>query len=366
MKQPGPNSTVGYGIVGCGVIAPWHATPLKEHVRGVRLLACCDEIPERAREFAARFEIPRWYTNLDDLLADPEIDAVSICTPSGLHGEMVVRASNAGKHAMTEKPMEITLARIDEMIATTRRNGTRLGVIFQRRTSPLWRAVREVVQEGKLGRMVLGDAYLKYYRSQEYYNSGAWRGTWALDGGGALMNQGVHLVDILQWVMGPVETLFSFADHLARNIEVEDTTVSALRFKSGAFGTLEGATSVIGSAEWERDAAGTVQVTKWGGMDHRLEFHGDRGTISVYGEKFERWVVPGVPEPDLARDATGSAASDPRAIGMSGHIIQLQDLVDAIREGRDPMVTGEDGRAAVQIIVSVYESARTGRPVHLG
>jgi predicted dehydrogenase len=260
--------------------------------------------------------------------------------------------------------MDITLLKIDEMIRVTRQNGTRLGVIFQRRTSPLWQKVRETVQSRKLGKMVLGDAYLKYYRSQEYYDSGAWRGTWALDGGGALMNQGVHLVDILQWVMGGVDTLFSFADHLARDIEVEDTTVSAIRFKNGAFGTLEGTTSVIGSAEWETDVDGNVNVTKWGGMDHRLEFHGDRGTIMVDGEKIVKWVVPGVPEPDLT-GGDGSAASDPRAIGMRGHIIQLQDFLDAIREGRDPMVTGEDGRPAVEIILSIYQSARTGQPVRL-
>ena len=364
MRPIGANDTIGYGIVGCGVIAPWHVESLKNHVKGARLLACCDEVRERAEQFARKYEIPRVYTDLEDLLADQEINAVSICTPSGLHGDMVIRASGAGKHAMTEKPMDITLPKIDEMIRTTRRNGTKLGVIFQRRTSELWRKVRETVQEEKLGRMVLGDAYLKYYRSQEYYNSGAWRGTYALDGGGALMNQGVHLVDVLQWVMGPVESLFSFAGHLAREIEVEDTTVSALRFKSGAFGTLEGTTSVIGSAEWERDAAGRVTVSKWGGLDHRLEFHGDRGTIMVDGERIVRWVVPGEAEPVFESEG-GSAASDPRAIGMRGHILQLQDFVDALREDRDPMVTGEDGRAAVEIILSVYQSARTGQPVRL-
>jgi UDP-N-acetyl-2-amino-2-deoxyglucuronate dehydrogenase len=365
MRTVGPNDTVGYGIIGCGVIAPWHAGSLKEHVKGARVLACCDEVPERAQQFAARFEIPKVYTRVDEILADPEIDAVSICTPSGLHGDMVIAASNAGKHAMTEKPMDITLAKIDAMIATTRGNGTKLGVIFQRRTSTLWKIVRETVQAGKLGKMLLGDAYLKYYRSQEYYDSGDWRGTWALDGGGALMNQGVHLVDQLQWVMGGIDTIFSFADHLARKIEVEDTTVSALKFKSGAFGTLEGTTSVIGSAEWEKAEDGSVTVKKWGGLDHRLEFHGERGTIMVDGERIVRWVVPGEPEPDLARDSVGSAASDPRAIGMQGHIIQLQDLVDAIREDRDPMVTGEEARDAVEIILAVYRSAKTGQPVKL-
>lgn len=365
MRQIGPNDTVGYGVIGCGVIAPWHAGSLKDHVNGARLVACCDEVPERAEEFAKRFEIPKWYTSVDELLADGEIDAVSICTPSGMHGDMVIQASNAGKHTMTEKPMDIRLAKIDQMIEATQRNGTLLGVIFQRRTSKLWQVVRDTVQAGHLGKLLLGDAYLKYYRSQEYYDSGAWRGTWALDGGGALMNQGVHLVDQLQWVMGPVDTIFSFAGHLARNIEVEDTTVSAIKFKNGAFGTLEGTTSVIGSAEWETDEDGNVHVTKWGGLNHRLEFHGDRGTIIVDGERISKWVVPGVPEPDLSPDATGSAASDPRAIGMQGHIIQLQDFVDSIREDRKPMVAGEDGRAAVEIILAVYQSARTGQPVQL-
>lgn len=366
MRRIGPNDTVGYAVVGCGVIGPWHAGALKEHVKGARLVACCDEIPKRAQQFAEKYGIPKTYTQLEELLADPDVDAISVCTPSGMHSDMVIAASNAGKHAMTEKPMDITLPRIDAMVETTRRNGTKLGVIFQRRTSPLWQKVRETVQSGKLGKLVLGDAYLKYYRSQEYYDSGAWRGTWALDGGGALMNQGVHLVDQLQWIMGPVDTIFSFADHLARNIQVEDTTVSAIRFKNGAFGTLEGTTSVIGSAQWEKDSAGSINVTKWGGMDHRLEFHGERGTIMVDGEKIVKWVVPGEPEPDFSGgDGVGSAASDPRAIGNRGHVIQLQDFVDAIREDRDPMVTGEDARPAVEIILAVYQSARTGQPVHL-
>jgi predicted dehydrogenase len=358
--------SVGYGIMGCGVIAPWHARSLTGHVKGVRLLAVCDVVPEKAREFAAKFNVPKVYTDPAELLADPEIAAVSVCTPSGMHGDLVMAAAAAGKHAMTEKPMDIHLQKIDAMIAATQRHGTKLGVIFQRRTSPLWQKVRETVQAGKLGRMVLGDAYLKYYRSQEYYDSGAWRGTWALDGGGALMNQGVHLVDILQWVMGPVKSLYSFADHLARKIEVEDTTVSALQFQSGAFGVLQGTTSVVGSAQWERDASGDVNVTRWGGLDHRLEFHGDRGTIMVDGERIVRWAVPGEEPPDFSQaPSEGTAASDPTAIGMRGHIIQLQDFVDAIREDRRPMVTGEDARAAVEIILAVYRSARTRQPVTL-
>lgn len=151
--------TVGYGVIGCGVISAWHLRALTQHVKGVRVVAVADEIPERAEARAREYGIPRWYAPLEAILADPEVDAVSICTPSGLHGDMVIAASDAGKHAMTEKPIDIRLAKIDAMIAACRRNGTKLGVIFQRRTSPLWRKVRETVQAGKLGRMVLGDAF---------------------------------------------------------------------------------------------------------------------------------------------------------------------------------------------------------------
>lgn len=336
---------IGYGIIGCGVIAPWHARAVTEFVQGARLVAVADPVAEKARALAEKFGAPHVYTDARDLLARPDIQAVSICTPSGLHGEIAIAAAQAGKHVLTEKPMEITLPKIDAMIDACQRHGVKLAVIFQRRASPLWQKIRETVRSGKLGKMLLGDAYLKYYRSQEYYDSGDWRGTWALDGGGALMNQGVHLVDQLQWVMGPVESVYSHADHLARNIEVEDTTVSVLRFKSGAFGVLEAATSVVG-------------------MDHRIEFHGDRGTITVYGEKIEKWIVPGEEMPTF-EPVAGSMSTDPTAIGLSGHIAQIQDFIDAIRLDRPPMVTGEDGRAAVEIILAVYRSARTGQPVTL-
>jgi predicted dehydrogenase len=197
--------------------------------------------------------------------------------------------------------------------------------------------------------MVLGDAYLKYFRGQDYYDSAGWRGTWQWDGGGALMNQGVHCVDLLQWIMGPVSTVFGRADHLVRRIEVEDTAVAALAFASGAFGVLEGTTSVVG-------------------MDHRLEFHGEQGTIVVAGEDIAKWDVPGE-ELDQVRSSLTiereGSASDPLAISTAGHAVQIADLVQAIREDRKPMVGGEDARAAVEIILAVYRSSRTGAPVTL-
>ncbi len=338
---------VRFGIIGCGVIAPWHARSIVD-IEEAELLACCDIIRERAEKLAEEFGVPRVYTNHKELLADPDIDAVCICTPSGLHGPIAIDAAHAGKHIMCEKPIEITLPKIDATIQACREAGVKLGVIFQRRTSPVWHKIKETIEAGKLGKMVLGDAYLKYYRSQEYYDSGEWRGTWELDGGGALMNQGVHMVDILRWIMGPVESVYALADHLVRRIEVEDTACAVIKWKSGAFGVLQGTTSVTP------------------GMPHRLEFHGELGSILTEGERIVKWAVPGEEEPSMEQKVQiGSSESDPKSIATEGHRIQIRDLCYAIREDREPMVTGEEARKAVEIILAVYESARTGRPVYL-
>lgn len=345
---------VRFGIVGCGVISPWHARGIT-NTQEAELVACCDIVREKAEKLAAEFNAQRVYTDYREMLASDDIDAVCVCTPSGLHGQVTIDAAKAGKHVMCEKPIEITLPKIDEMVRVCREAGVKLGVIFQRRTSPLWHKVKKTIDSGALGKMVLGDAYLKYYRSQEYYDSGDWRGTWELDGGGALMNQGVHMVDILRWIMGPVDTIYAHADHLVRNIEVEDTACAVIRFKSGAFGVLEGTTSV------------------YPGMDHRLEFHGEKGTICVNGETITKWEVPGEEGACCGENGNGgvdikmgTAATEPTAIAAEGHQIQIRDLCLSIIEDRDPMVTGEEARKAVEVILAVYESARTGKPVKLG
>jgi len=338
--------TVRFGIIGCGVIGPWHAGAL-QRVKNARLVAVCDLVEEKARKMAAEFDAAP-YLDYHEMLAQADLDAVCVCTPSGMHADMAVDCARAGKHVMTEKPADIALPQIDRMTRACRRAGVKLGCIFQRRTQPMWRKVRDTVAEGKLGKMVLGDAYLKYFRSQEYYDSAGWRGTWKWDGGGALMNQGVHCVDLLQWIMGPVKSIYAHADHLARKIEVEDTAVAALTFKNGAFGVLEGTTSVLG-------------------MDHRLEFHGDKGTIVVQGEQIAKWEVPGETLEQARRSETdeGSGAADPKAIGLACHIRLLGDFTDAIRTDREPMIPGKDARRSVEIILGVYESSRTGKPVAL-
>lgn len=343
-------SKTRFGIIGCGVIAPWHADAISG-LDEAELTAVCDCIPEKAEKMAQEYGA-RAYDNYHDLLASTDVDAVCICTPSGMHADMAIDAARAGKHILSEKPIDINLDKIDLMIQECRKAGVKLGCIFQRRTSPLWRELKDAVECNALGKMVLGDIYLKYYRSQKYYDSGGWRGTWALDGGGALINQGVHMVDILQWIMGPITSLYGRADHLVRNIETEDTAVAVVTFANGAFGVIQGTTSV------------------YPGMKHRLELHGEQGTILVEGEKLLKWEVEGQECKTSSEDGQGgvdiklgTAETPPTPNRIRGHQLQILDLIQAIREDRDPMVNGEEARKSVEIILAIYESARTGRPV---
>jgi UDP-N-acetyl-2-amino-2-deoxyglucuronate dehydrogenase len=335
---------IRFGVVGCGVIAPHHAKAAIA-APDAELVACCDIIPERAEKFAAEFGIPKVYTDYSQLMADPDIDAVNVCTPSGLHGDVTIAAAKAGKHVLCEKPVDITLEKIDEMVKACRDAKVKLAVIFQRRTSPLWGKIKKVIDDGKLGKLVLCDLYIKYFRSQEYYDSGEWRGTWALDGGGCLMNQGVHMIDILRYLAGPADTMYALADHLVRKIETEDTACAVIKWKSGAFGVLQGTTSVTP------------------GLKHRLEIHGEHGGVVVEGESILRWSVPDVPNPEEAKDEVGDTSGDAKAITSDGHTIQLIDLCEAIRNDRDPMVTGEEARKAVELILGVYKSAQSGQVV---
>ena len=330
--------TLGFGIVGCGTIAPSHIEGI-EGTPGARLVALCDIVPEKA-EARAKGRKVKCYQDYAEMLKDPAVQVVCVCTPSGLHADMGMQAARAGKHVLTEKPMDVRVSKARELIRVCREAGVKLAVIFQRRTSPATQRIRQAVQGGELGKMHLGDAYLKYYRDQAYYDSADWRGTWELDGG-ALMNQGVHCIDLLQWIMGPVAKLCGWTDHLARKIEAEDVGLAVLKFASGALGVLEATT--LSNPD----------------MGNRLEFHGERGGI-VWDEGVRKWVADG-------QDLTKKVQAEIKALesGVSGHTAQIHDLVAAIREHRAPLVSGEDGLHAVEIINAVYESSRTGRPVEL-
>jgi predicted dehydrogenase len=334
-----------FAIIGCGVIAPNHAKGIV-NTPGARLVAVADIVEEKAINFARKYNCD-WYTDYKEMLDRPDIDIVNICTPSGLHSEMAIEAMKRGKNVITEKPMAITLEQADAMIESSKKYNRKLACIFQRRTQPVFKRIKEVVSEGAIGKLLLGDAYMKYFRSQAYYDSGDWRGTWALDGGGALMNQGIHCIDLVQWIMGDVGAVFAYTRTLARKIEVEDTAVAVLEYKNGAIGVIEGTTSVVP------------------GFDHRLEFHGVDGSILVEGERITRWEVPGIQLETESNVNVGSTASNPQAIEFIGHQLLIQDMIEAIINNREPLIPGEEGKKALKVILAIYKSSKEKKEVYL-
>jgi predicted dehydrogenase len=344
---------VGFGIVGAGMISRFHAKALAE-VRGARLVACCDNAPGRAAALAAEVGC-RGYNSLEAMLADKEVDAVTIGTPSGAHMDPAVAAARAGKHVIVEKPLEITLKKCDKIIEACDKAGVKLASIFPSRFHDSSKLMKQAVDAGRFGRLTLGDAYVKWYRTQQYYDSGAWRGTWALDGGGALMNQAVHTVDLLAWFMGPVVEVQAYTATLAHErIEVEDVATATLQFENGALGVIEATTAAFP------------------GYLKRIELHGSAGSAVLEEEDIKHWDFAKKERSDAAvmrqmaaRKSTGGGAADPAAIGHHGHTMQFQDFVDAIRKDRTPAVDGHEGRRSVEIILAIYKSAQTGKKVSL-
>jgi len=335
-----------FGLVGAGVISSHHAKAIAGNPRA-EIVAVCDSMMNKAAAIAVEYNITSVYDDYEQMLKRDDIDVINICLPSGMHADFAVAAAQAGKHILCEKPLDITKPNMERMITEARSRNVKLGVIYQRRTFPAAIAARKMIQEGKLGKMVLGDAYLKYYRSPEYYKSAGWRGTWALDGGGALMNQGVHGIDLIQWMMGDIQSVFAYSAALVRDIEVEDTAVAVVKYKNGAFGVIQGATSVNP------------------GQETRFELHGNDGTIIFDDQGIKHWSVNGVEQAAPEVEATASASNDPANISSNGHYILIDDMIQAIIDDRDPMVTGEEAKKAVDVILAIYESAREGKEIVL-
>ncbi len=345
---------IGFGLVGCGMIAAFHARAVKD-IRGAGVVALFTSKPENAAKIVEIVGDCAIYTDYEKFLRHPGLDIVNICTPSGAHLEPAVSAAAAGMHVVVEKPLEITLARCDKIIAACRKHRVKLCTIFPSRFSPANRVLKEAIDEGRFGTLTLGDSYVKWWRTQQYYDGGGWRGTWKLDGGGAYMNQAIHNVDLLQWFMGDVAEVAGFTGTLAHErIEVEDTGVAAVRFKSGALGVIEGTTSAFP------------------GLLKKTEIHGTRGTVIVEQDDVLLWQF----EKDSRQDAAirkkfakrvggGGGASDPKAISYAGHREQLKDFVKAIQTGSTPLVDGGEGRKSVEIILAIYKAAETGRAVGL-
>jgi predicted dehydrogenase len=345
----------GIGIVGLGLIADFHAKAIQEISGGKgTLVACCSRSPEKAKSFAEKYNC-RGYADLGSFLAHPGLDIVSICSPSGAHLDTALAASKAGKHVIVEKPLEITTQRCDRIIEACEKAKVSLAGIFQSRFSEVAGLVKSTVEQGRFGTLVLGDAYVKWFRSQEYYDDGGWHGTQALDGGGALINQSIHAIDLLQWFMGPVDSVQAFTGTIGhKRIEVEDNAVAALRFRNGAFGVIEGSTAV------------------YPGFLKRIEISGTKGSVVLEEETLKTWEfaqeAPGdeeIRKKHVAGAKSGGGAADPAAISFEGHRRQFEEFITALEEGRPPLVDGPEAKKAVQIIQAIYASAKTGKPARL-
>jgi UDP-N-acetyl-2-amino-2-deoxyglucuronate dehydrogenase len=345
----------GFGIVGLGLIADFHAKAIQA-ISGGRssLVACCSRSAEKAQEFEKKYGCTG-YTDIEKFLAHPGLDIVSLCTPSGAHLEHSLAAAEAGKHVIVEKPLEITPERCDKVIAACESAKVSLAGIFQSRFSEVAGIVKRAVDQGRFGTLVLGDAYVKWFRSQEYYDDGGWHGTQSLDGGGALINQSIHAIDLLQWFMGPVDSVQAFTGTVGhKRIEVEDNAVAALRFRNGAFGVIEGSTSV------------------YPGFLKRIEISGTKGSVILEEETLKAWdFAESLPEDEKIRKKfgagteTGGGAADPGAISFEGHRRQFEEFITSLEQGRSPLVDGREAKKAVEIIQAIYTSAHKGTQVRL-
>ena len=337
-------SELGFAILGAGMVAEYHLNAIRECAGlGARLVGVGHYNPASYGEISQRFGVPaRPY---DELLADPAVAAVCICTPSGQHAQQAIAAASSGKHVLVEKPMALSLADADAMIAACRANGVQLGVCLQRRAEPLFRRVHDAVHGGDLGEITLGVVTMPYFRDEPYYAQADWRGTWEMDGGGVLMNQGIHIIDLLLWFLGDPVDVHAFADSRHRSVEIEDTAGAVLRFANGAVATI------------------TATVATDPGFPHRLEVYGTNGGIQIEGESVLRWGLADEsratvePWPVATEQVDPGMAGDPRGISTSGHIAILKDFIAGIRRGEDPVIDGLEGRRSLAAILAVYEDS---------
>jgi UDP-N-acetyl-2-amino-2-deoxyglucuronate dehydrogenase len=354
LGSPAPGSpalgspALGFGIVGCGVIAETYAAALTG-LPGARLVAVTDVDGERAAKFAVAHAIAD-AGSLEELLARPDVEAVCVCVPSGLHAEVGLAVAKAGRHVVVEKPIDISLAAARALIEGADAAGVSLTVISQQRYNPGVRRAKALIDEGRLGRLTEVSARVPWWRSQAYYDSAGWRGTWALDGGGAFMNQGVHYADLVCWLCGPPEVLSATCAAVAHQIEVEDVALALLRFGGGALGVLE------------------VTTCAYSGYKCVLRISGTRGTVVLEDGALVSAELQDGDGDAMSGDAmTGDAVTGDAMLGDvgaletgDGHRAQLADVVSAISSGREPAVSGEDGYRALEFVLDVYAAAGWG------
>ena len=346
-------SDMGFAVVGLGMGT--HHCKAIEETTGAFLAAVCDLDDERREPVAEEYDC-RSYADYDQLLADDEIRAVCIATPSATHAELGIEAANAGKHLIVEKPADIVTDRIDALMEAGEKNGVKITVFFQARFHPLNIRIRQAIQEGRLGKLIGIHGHLPWYRQQVYYDGphGEWKGTWQMDGGGSLMNQGIHTMDLLLWFGGKVESVAGMYDVFGHDIEAEDQTVALMRFSNGALGTMYATTCC------------------YSGFDQRITIYGSKGAIVKEEGKLVSWKMAGDEDGSEEREVIqlfgqhgDTAAADPMAAAFDGHTQIVADLMESIRDQREPAIDLASTRHSVEIINAIYEASQKGSEVKL-
>ena len=338
--------TWNFGIIGAGMVADFHAKSI-QHLSNARLIGICGAGSGRAAMLAKQYNC-REFPDYHSMLRSQEIDIVTIATPSGMHMEPAVEAALHGKHVLCEKPLDISPERMDAMIEAHAKAGTRLGGIFNYRFTDTVHLLKTAVDEGRLGTITYASVHVPWWRSDAYYQH-KWRGTLQLDGGGAMMNQSIHMVDMLQYVMGPIDSLQAYVATLGHNIEAEDTATAILLFKNKALGSMYGSTA------------------SFPGQPRRMEITGTRGTVVLEDNNIKVWQFAAETNDDerirtqYAKNESGGGAADPSSIPFELHAKNIAAFISSVETGSPFEIDGKEARKAVEIVLAMYISARENR-----
>ena len=338
-------NTFKFGILGCGLISQIHAAAINE-ISNAEVYGAFDSNQDIKNDFCGKHKI-RAFDSAEELLLCKDIDAVCICLPSGLHYSYALKCITCKKHVIIEKPMALTPTQAQNIIDTAEKQGVYVSVISQLRYSNAVREVKRIIDSGKLGTITLGNAIMKYWRDEEYYRESKWHGTWEMDGGGALMNQGIHGVDLLQYLLGGVVSVYADAKTLVHNIETEDTLTAVLEYENGAIGTIQATTSV------------------YPGYSRRIEIHGSKGSMVLCEDKIDVSDVEGEEHICCTEKSVYAAASRPDGINSVLHAEQLADFIKSVSNGEKPWIDAVEGKKSIDIICAIYRSAQIGEKVYL-
>lgn len=343
------NRTYHLGIVGAGNISKLHAGVANE-TPGLRVAAVSDIDESKAKALADQYGCD-YYTDYRKMLESDQVDIVSVCTPSSMHSEIGIAAANAKKHLIIEKPLDVTLEKIDRIIKACEENNVVLCPIVQHRFDEDVMIVKEALKSGKMKNILFGSCNVKWWRDQNYYDQGGWRGTWKYDGGGALMNQSIHYIDLLLHLIGPIEEIHGRCATLGHErMETEDIAVATLKFKNGALGSIEGTTIA------------------YPGIETVLDIYTQNGSIRIKDDHIVLWECKEDTDVGyiVGNDVSGTATARPMDISTASHRRQFMDMVEALNTGRKPKVDGYEARRTIETILAFYESSRTGKNIRLG